>query len=128
NKMLTENLSPDSYTFLFLMQKTENWEEISYLYEQMTHCKVDPRIFVNSVLSGKITNFSKTIDLCVKYNPKFFKQKKIGNVVYKLKKIGICNSKENLKYLFEKFGSEQIFHNPNLLVICEHLVVDNEDF
>jgi hypothetical protein len=128
NKMISENLIPDSYTFLFLMQKTDNWEEISFLYEQMTKHKVDPRIFVNSVLSGKITSFSKTIDLCVKYNPNFFKQKKIGNVVSKLKKIGICNSKENLKYLFEKFDAELIFHNPNLLVICEHLVVDNEDF
>ena len=128
NKMLSENLTPDSYTFLFLMQKTDNWEEISFLYEQMTYLKVDPRIFVNSVLSGKITSFSKTIDFCIKYNPNFFKLQKIGNVIFKLKKIGICNSKENLKYLFEKFDIDIIFHNPNLLVICEHIIIDDEDF
>ncbi len=128
NKMLSENLAPDSYTFLFLMKKTDIWEEISFLYEKMAELKVDPRLLVNSSLSGKTKSFSKTIDLCLKFNPSFFKQKKIGNVVGKLKKIGIFNSKENLKYLFEKFGADLIFRNPNLLLICEHLVVDNEDF
>lgn len=128
NQIILAGLTPDSYTFLFLMQKTNNWEEISSLYKQTDDYNVDPRLFINSVLSGKITSFSGTIDFLMEHNSKFFKQKNIGNIVSKLKKIGISNSKENLKYFFDKFDSTIIFNNPNLLFICEYLVVDNEDF
>ncbi len=128
NKMLREGPPPDSYTFSILMQKTNNWDEVQFLYESLQTCQIDPRIVINSVLSGKATSFTAIIDLCTKVRSNFFNQKKIGNIVAKIKKIGYQNTKDNLEFLFKKFDSLVIFHNPNLLAICEHLVVDNSDF
>lgn len=122
---LPQGITPDSYTFSYIFNKTTDLVLLKFFYKEMiSKNKFD--IKAAEVFARQILSFNDLMDSLNELDKKILLS--LNGVSERLIKLSKISPKDSLKFLFNKFSSKDIFKNPVYNEVCRVCCNDLEDY